>query len=458
MQPSTLADSMIPSSNSRSHLLHRTRPPTHSRKSSAFTPFSTIGEPNTYTTLFASTARKHFSGHIAPHNPISTMNNFDSALSTNLNSNSDPRSSRLLSVSAVWMVYVYAFISLVFFFSAAYSVLGKVSWSAYLMTVAIPDRPVNHSYLDDLSDLQRMAKLSSLHPPPERFEPSYIGATSSVSGISACIWASDNDLGWVTSWVAEWDGPISLLVVSRSPQISELHGIISAFARTSGIDTASSRISVHLLQLHPATSDIPNAFLNLARLFAPTSSVLLVPGIHRPLTVPSLLPHKGLETPTLVLSANDTYSAAVEHDDVSVPVFLPRPHDVWCTERFFSPASTDTALMRSADWSACLWQLHLDSMSGMGIVRTPSWHSARAIPAALGSDASSLDGIIHRRLSTRFRSETCVLAIKRQEVLDAAGAGADAQGIRWLQAACKPYLAGSLDSSSSKSLPLPKGA
>lgn len=171
-------------------------------------------------------------------------------------------------------------------------------------------------------------------------------------------------------------GPISLLVVSRSPQISELHDIIAGFVRTSGIDTA--RISVHLLQLHSAASDIPNAFLNLARLFAPTSSVLLVPGTHRPLTLPF---PSDLHTPSLVLSANDTYSAATERDDVLAPVFLPRAHDVWCTERFFSPASPDLAPARSADWSACLWQLHLDSLGGMGTVRTPSWHSARAAVA-----------------------------------------------------------------------------
>ncbi|KZV66829.1 hypothetical protein PENSPDRAFT_584856 [Peniophora sp. CONT] len=318
-------------------------------------------------------------------------------------------------------------------------------------TTTPAELPVNHSYLDDLSNLQRRAKLSSLHPPPELFEPSYVKADHGISGVSACIWASDNDLGWVTSWLTEWDGAISLLVVSRTPQISQLHDIISAFLRTSGIDTA--RISIHLLQLHPSTSDIPNAFLNLARLFAPTSSVILVPGTHRPLTISSLLPNVNLNTPTLVLSANDTYSAATERDDVLSPIFLPRAHDVWCTERFFSPASPEPALSRSADWSACLWQLHLDSLGGLGIVRTPSWHHSRAVVLqAEAGNASTLDGIIHRRLSTRYRSESCVLAIKRQEVLVAAGVGADAQGIRWLQTVCKPYLTGSLDSGSSKGL------
>ena len=201
MQPSALAESLLPSSNSRSHLLHRARPPTHSRKSSAFTPFSTIGEPNTYTTLFASTARKHLSGNIS----ASPNANFD-----NLSSSIDSRSSRLLSVSAVWMVYVYAFISLVFFSSAAYSVLGRVSWAAYLRSATVySESPVNRSYLDDLSNPQRMAKLSSLHPPPVCFEPAYVKADSDCTGVSACIWASDSDLGWVTSWITDWDGTLT---------------------------------------------------------------------------------------------------------------------------------------------------------------------------------------------------------------------------------------------------------
>ena len=60
--------------------------------------------------------------------------------------------------------------------------------------------------------------------------------------------------------------------------------------------------------------------------------------------------------------------------------------------------------------------------------------------------------VIHRRLSARYRSETCVLAIKRQEVLAMAGMGADVQGMRWLQASCKSYLAGSLDTGSLKGM------
>jgi len=44
----------------------------------------------------------------------------------------------------------------------------------------------------------------------------------------------------------------------------------------------ASRLALHLLHLDPMTPEAPNVFLNLARLFAPTRTLLLVPGTPKP--------------------------------------------------------------------------------------------------------------------------------------------------------------------------------
>jgi len=150
----------------------------------------------------------------------------------------------------------------------------------------------------------------------------------------------DGDSGWM-----RFTGPISLLVSSRTKSRTKL----DEFFNSSGAN--ASKLSVHFLQLHPASTPSPNALLNLARLFAPSHQVYLVPGSHRPILPP---PNIIVDQPTVIVSST---AAAFPYSPLA-PVLIPRAHDMWCTERFF----TLTPSARESDWQACVWQLHLTGL------------------------------------------------------------------------------------------------
>jgi hypothetical protein len=366
-------ETLASSGSFQRHLSQRIRPPTHARNSSlTFTPLTSIAEPKTYTTLLASVARKH----LAP--PSADL---DLAVDA-------PRAPPVFSstASAVWMFYVYAFVSLVFFSTTAYSILDA-SWNtsnAYAGHQDHGQKSVNVSYLSSLSTSTRLAKLVSLHPPAVEFEPFFFRSKSlDVSRTTACLWTYDDDLDWIAPWTASWDGtlhshrstsllvdrfplgPISLLVATRtSPnQRSIIYGKVSDFLCAA--ETNVSKLALHVLYLHTASSPAPNAFLNLARLFSPSPHVLLIPGSHAPIDPPSI-PADGAPT------AITTEMAPAFPYAPLAPVLLPRAHAVWCTERFFTPASPALDRARAVDWAECIWQLHLDALGGMRVTLASS--------------------------------------------------------------------------------------
>src|ERR1700761_4164838 len=154
-------ETMSLSGSCQSYLSHRIRPLTHTRKTSlAFTPFSSISEPRTYTTMFASAARKHF----ASGRSECTSDNLGYNLA---------RAPGIFAASAVWMLYTYAFVSLVFSTTIAYSVLER-TLGMHNRDVSSSEHITRVSYLDALSPALRLAKISSLHPPPMDFEPSFM--------------------------------------------------------------------------------------------------------------------------------------------------------------------------------------------------------------------------------------------------------------------------------------------
>jgi hypothetical protein len=140
----------------------------------------------------------------------------------------------------------------------------------------------------------------------------------------------------------------------------------------------ASRLSLHMLHLDPGTPDAPNVFLNLARLFAPTRTVLLVPGTPEPpplSSIPSLsIAH--IRDPVVVQVAGPGHGAGSPADKrhpasfaVLSPLLISRDHSLWCMERFaFAPAP---AAPRAADWDACLWQVQLETF-GAAVTNGPT--------------------------------------------------------------------------------------
>jgi hypothetical protein len=239
-----------------------------------------------------------------------------------------------------------------------------------------------------------------------------------------------------------------------------------------------SRLAIHILHLDLATPEAPNVFLNLARLFAPTYLVLLIPGTPPqppPSSAISSFFTEQIREPVIVRAGAAGLRAAVAADKgrpttppVLAPVLIPRNHPLWCTERFaFVPAPVAE---RAADWDACLWQMQLEIFGGANTSGPtllgwrwdvepesvkPAFPSASVVvsihssPYRVNSDGKQ--SAIRRRLDVRYRAETCVLAVKRQEVLDEEWRGKgdgrfgarigrkNAERMRWLREMCREW-------------------
>jgi hypothetical protein len=145
----------------------------------------------------------------------------------------------------------------------------------------------------------------------------------------------------------------------------------------------ASRLTLHMLHLDPATPDAPNVFLNLARLFAPTRAVLLVPGTPPQPPSSSAISSFSIaqmRDPVIMRAGPAGPRTGVTADKrrptrlpALTPVLIPRDHPLWCTERFaFVPAPVAG---RSADWDACLWQVQLETFgtATTGGPTLPGW-------------------------------------------------------------------------------------
>jgi hypothetical protein len=130
----------------------------------------------------------------------------------------------------------------------------------------------------------------------------------------------------------------------------------------------ASRLALHLLYLDSTTPEAPNVFLNLARLFAPTRTLLLVPGTPKPPPLSSIssLSLARIRDPVIVRVAAPGHGTGTATGKgrpaapaVLSPMLIRRDHPLWCTERFaFVPAPSAP---RTVDWDACLWQAQLET-------------------------------------------------------------------------------------------------
>ncbi|KAH9062338.1 hypothetical protein EDB87DRAFT_1606459 [Lactarius vividus] len=341
---------------------------------------------------------------------------------------------RVWSNSSRCIISVYVAISLIFFSTSLYRSFHSARLDKQPPFLYSQDRSPVLSGLDALSPAARLAKLFALYPPPTHFGLfTHRPAVDAYSHeITVCLWVHENNLDWIPAWTTDWPGPISLVVLSRKPPTSNRTPLRPALARLLRHPMLNaSRLALHTLHLGPTTPDAPNGFLNLARLFAPTRTVLLVPGIPAPPQMPPTtiwpfsIPH--LQGPVIINARASTAApprtaGKGQSQTPLSPVLIPRDHPLWCSERFaFVPAYTHTS-PRAADWEACLWQVQLETYgaASFGGPTLPGWRwNVEPEPVSLISTPSSAPVLsaIRRRLDVRFRAETCVLAIKRHELL-----------------------------------------
>ncbi|KZT65940.1 hypothetical protein DAEQUDRAFT_813915 [Daedalea quercina L-15889] len=299
-----------------------------------------------------------------------------------------------------------------------------------------------------------LSKITSLYPAPKALDPYVLKAADDPMGITACLWSTDQDLHSVIPWAMRWTGPISLLITTAVDPLSAEHeallGRLADLQQRSALLNAT--LSAHLVHLAPATPTNPNAFLNLARLFAQTPRVVLFPG-NLSTTPPKLLYSSLLAqdrgggrasaaiTPAPASPARRRPAVLTTHGQTGfpfsplAPVVVGRDDPLWCTERFFLPAG------RAADWEECLWQIWLENFGDVDVRHTRGWlHDA--LPGAAPSTESASMAKLRRRLAAKFRSETCVLATRQLAALRSADRALDAKKTRWLKRVCRAWTNG----------------
>lgn len=217
--------------------------------------------------------------------------------------------------------------------------------------------------------------------------------------------------------------------------------------KTLKIHPSLSGLSLHLLHVSNHQYS-PSAYLNLARLFASSPTVMLFPA-NLSNTLPSNLyniltshhSHHAARKPLLI---TDTATSPFSIPALT-PILLPRNYQLWCTERPFLSS-------RTADWDDCLWQLWLEE-SGIG-------HANLTLSIGLENPMFSADGpfapnlhvcdcLIRRalfpthrkkkqvrnRLGGRYRAELCELAIKRLDTSRTSKNGK--RRLHWVKSFCR---------------------
>lgn len=219
-----------------------------------------------------------------------------------------------------------------------------------------------------------------MQPPLEGFEPFLLRGEAHLDtkAVTACLWSNDNEISdRLPPWAALWpgmyyrqsltvlpdnlvSGPISLLMTTTAPPSSTQHE--SLLERLQALKTYPplSSLSLHLLHVNSQAQDSPNTYLNLARLFASTSRVMLFPGnfsVLPPSTFYSIISESAHSAHRpMIITSGDQVSFPVL---ALSPIVIRRDYPLWCIERFFFSSS------RTTHWEECIWQLWLESFGAV---------------------------------------------------------------------------------------------
>jgi hypothetical protein len=155
-------------------------------------------------------------------------------------------------------------------------------------------------------------------------------------------------------------------MTTTSAPNSEAHIVLLKRIRDFKTHLSIPGLSLHLLHLTRPDQGSPNTFLNIARLFSATKTVMLVPAnlSFSPLITSDLANRESRSRPLPIIVTTSTanWSTFSTLPPLS-PLIIQLDHPVWCTDRFF----LDNA--RLSDWTECLWQFWLDAFGEFGNVQ-----------------------------------------------------------------------------------------
>ncbi|KAF8622761.1 hypothetical protein AX15_006848 [Amanita polypyramis BW_CC] len=207
-------------------------------------------------------------------------------------------------------------------------------------------------------------------------EPYLLGNTipnTDEAAITACLWMKDTEdpnllIAWAHSWPGSpyfflWSpriyalltGPLSVLMSTTATTSSSAHSNLLKKFHDLKNRLRKTRTSLHLLHVKTHNSSVPNMYLNLARIFAPTSRVVLFPApiAHLP---PRELYYLAVAQDSQYPAVVTTLSRTTYPFMTLSPVLLHRNHNTWCSERHFVHSH------RFADWQECVWQIWAESL------------------------------------------------------------------------------------------------
>ncbi|KAH7339522.1 hypothetical protein B0J17DRAFT_655511 [Rhizoctonia solani] len=173
---------------------------------------------------------------------------------------------------------------------------------------------------------------------PEQTEPD----------ITSCIWIPDTHIRALESWTGLDEYPISVLVTTNqvpdSPTFRKLTKDITGIVHRK----LHTKDTILLVSSQRRLSNT-NTYINLARLFARTDWVLLVPPIFEPLlpasdiaqTVSRLNYRVQILDPTLFFRSSDNRVPAMDG------ILVPQNSSIWCSERYYVSDS-------GSEWSDCI--------------------------------------------------------------------------------------------------------
>ncbi|KAJ7680428.1 hypothetical protein DFH06DRAFT_416793 [Mycena polygramma] len=294
---------------------------------------------------------------------------------------------------------VYCFLSFVFTSTALCKFI-------YLSDVAriYPGNEFVASTAEFVTTEQRFSRISPYLGGSRVLEPYVLAPSFPIEGITACLWTSDPDdagLGSLVSWASQWAGPISLVMATATHPRSILHRQLLQRLETLRGHSSLAGLSLHLVYGTNGQHS-PSAYLNLARLFASTRTVMLFPAnlsnnlptnFYNNLT--SRIPHSA-KTPLLITgTATSAFSIPA-----LTPIILPQNYPSWCTERAFRAS-------RTSDWDDCVWQIWLEEY-GLGHANITIAMNPEQL-VKVGADLAGLT----QRLSGKYRAEMCEVAIRR---------------------------------------------
>ncbi|KAJ1304478.1 hypothetical protein OPQ81_005624 [Rhizoctonia solani] len=177
----------------------------------------------------------------------------------------------------------------------------------------------------------------------------YNGRTGQTgSNVTSCVWIPDTHIGVLEGWTRLEPHPLSALVTTSHPPESsafrELTRDITRIVRRNlGLQGTVLLISTQ------AWLSNTNAYINIARLFAGTSWVLLVPPIRDPPSPSSSIDWSisRLDYRVQVLDSTLLFQRSNKQDLVIESILIPRNSPLWCSERYYISGA-------GSEWSDCI--------------------------------------------------------------------------------------------------------